>query len=77
MEQLQVNVGKVPEHFRPTLRRVGGDVKFGDLAANKVVKIRLTDSCQGCPMSGRTLKEGIQRFVHSEIPSIRAVETVI
>lgn len=77
MEQLQGTVRKVLEHIRPSLRRDGEDVAFGDLAPNKVVTIRFTGTCQGGPMSGRPLKEGIKRFVHSEIPSIRAVEAVI
>jgi len=77
VEQLQVNVRKVPEHIRPALRRDGGDVKFGDLAANKVVTIRLTGACQVCPMSGRSLKEGVARFASSEIPTIRAVEAAL
>lgn len=80
MEQLQVNVEKVPEHFRPALRRAGGDVTIGDLAANKVVKTRLTGACQVRPMSGRSLKEGMaggDRFAPSAIPFIRAVEAVL
>lgn len=80
MEQLQVNVGKVPEHFRPALRRAVGDVTIGLLAANKVVTTRLTGACQGRPMSGRSLKEGMEgvdRFASSDIPTIRAVEAVL
>jgi Fe-S cluster biogenesis protein NfuA len=41
-----------------------------------VLKVRLTGACQGCPMSGVTLKEGIEKFVKSELPTIRAVEAV-
>jgi Fe-S cluster biogenesis protein NfuA len=36
----------------------------------------MTGACQGCPMSRITLKEGIEKFVKSEIPTIRAVEAV-
>jgi Fe-S cluster biogenesis protein NfuA len=76
MEQLQENVRKVLAQVRPTLQRDGGDVEFVDLDADMVVKVRLTGACKGCPMSRITLKEGIEKFVKSEIPSIRAVEAV-
>ncbi len=76
MEQLQENVIKVLAQIRPTLQKDGGDVEFVELDQNQVVKVRLTGACQGCPMSGLTLKEGIEKFVKSEIPSIQAVEAV-
>ena len=76
MEQLQENVKQVLAQIRPTLQRDGGDVEFVGLDPDMVVKVRLTGACQGCPMSRVTLKEGIERFVRSELPEIRAVEAV-
>ena len=52
------------------------DVEFAGMEGDSVVKVRLTGACQGCPMSRVTLKEGIEKFVKSEIPTIRAVEAV-
>jgi Fe-S cluster biogenesis protein NfuA len=76
MEQLQENVIKVLAQIRPTLQRDGGDVEFIGIDEQQVVKVRLTGACQGCPMSRITLKEGIEKFVKSEIPTIRAVEAI-
>ena len=76
MEQLQDKVLKVLAQIRPTLQRDGGDVEFAGMDGDSVVKVRLTGACQGCPMSRVTLKEGIEKFVKSEIPTIRAVEAV-
>lgn len=76
MEQLQENVVKVLAQIRPTLQRDGGDVEFVGIGQEQVVQVRLTGSCQGCPMAKITLKEGIEKFVKSEIPTIRAVEAV-
>ena len=76
MQQLQENVKKVLAQIRPTLQRDGGDVEFVGLDPDMVVKVRLTGACQGCPMSRVTLKDGIERFVRSELPEIRAVEAV-
>ncbi len=76
MKQLQENVQKVLAQIRPTLQRDGGDVEFVRLDDDNVVHVRLTGACQGCPMSRVTLKEGIEKFVKSELPTIRAVEAV-
>lgn len=76
MHQLQENVKKVLAHIRPTLQRDGGDVEFVDLGPDQILRVRLTGACQGCPMSRVTLKEGIEKFVKSELPTIRAVEAV-
>jgi Fe-S cluster biogenesis protein NfuA len=76
MQQLQETVIKVLAQIRPTLQRDGGDIEFIGLDQDHVVKIRLTGACQGCPMSRITLKEGIEKFVKNEIPTIRAVEAV-
>lgn len=75
-EQLQENVIKVLAQIRPTLRRDGGDVEFVGVDQNQVIKVRMTGACQVWPMSRITLKEGIKKFVESEIPTIRAVEAV-
>ncbi|MDY0391732.1 NifU family protein [Desulfobulbus oligotrophicus] len=76
MEQLQEAARKVLEQIRPTLQRDGGDVEFVELSSDQVLKVRLTGACQGCPMSRVTLKEGIEKFVKNELPTIRAVEAV-
>jgi Fe-S cluster biogenesis protein NfuA len=76
MKQLQENVQKVLAQIRPTLQRDGGDVEFVRLDDDNVVQVRLTGACKGCPMSRVTLKEGIEKFVKSELPTIRAVEAV-
>nr|WP_321469339.1 NifU family protein [uncultured Desulfobulbus sp.] len=73
---MQENVEKVLAQIRPTLQRDGGDVEFVELGEDQILKVRLTGACQGCPMSRVTLKEGIEKFVKSELPTIRAVEAV-
>jgi Fe-S cluster biogenesis protein NfuA len=76
MEQLQDAVVKLLAQIRPTLQRDGGNVELVAIDEDQVVKVRLTGACRGCPMSGITLKEGIEKFLRSEIPTIRAVEAV-
>jgi Fe-S cluster biogenesis protein NfuA len=76
MHQLQETVTKILDQIRPTLQRDGGDVEFVEISSDQVLKVRLTGACRGCPMSRITLKEGIEKFVRSELPTIRAVEAV-
>ncbi|MCK9295807.1 MAG: NifU family protein [Desulfobulbaceae bacterium] len=71
-EKVQEALNKV----RPTLQKDGGDVVLIDVTSDGVVKVQLTGACRGCPMSQVTLKEGIEKFLKSEVPEITAVEAV-
>jgi Fe-S cluster biogenesis protein NfuA len=71
-EKVQEAIDKI----RPALQRDGGDVILVDVTEDGIVKVQLTGACQGCPMSQVTLKEGIEKFVKSEIPEIVSVESV-
>jgi Fe-S cluster biogenesis protein NfuA len=71
-EKVQEALNKV----RPTLQKDGGDVVLIDVTNEGVVKVQLTGACRGCPMSQVTLKEGIEKFLKSEVPEITAVEAV-
>jgi Fe-S cluster biogenesis protein NfuA len=64
------------EKVRPALQRDGGDVTLVDITDDGIVKVQLTGACKGCPMSQMTLKNGIERFVRSEVPEVKAVEAV-
>jgi len=71
-EKVQAALDKI----RPTLNRDGGDVALVDITADGIVKVQLTGACKGCPMSQMTLKNGIEKFVKSEVPEVTAVEAV-
>jgi len=64
------------EQVRPTLRADGGDVVLVDVSDDGVVSVRLTGACKGCPMSGATLRDGIERFLKAEVPGVKAVHAV-
>ena len=69
-ERVQSALNKV----RPTLQKDGGDVVLVDVTDDGVVKVQLTGACKGCPMSQITLKEGIEKFLKSEVPEVKSVE---
>ena len=72
-EKVKLALDKV----RPMLQQDGGDVEFVRLDNDtKVVYVRLTGACKGCPMSQQTLKAGIERYIRSEVPDVAAVEAV-
>jgi len=71
-DQVQAALEKV----RPTLQRDGGDVVLVDVTDDGIVKVQLTGACKGCPMSQMTLKDGIEKFLKSEVPEVKSVEAV-
>jgi len=62
--------------MRPTLQNDGGDVVLVDVSDDGVVTVQLTGACKGCPMSGVTIKEGIEKFLKAEVPGVTRVEAV-
>jgi Fe-S cluster biogenesis protein NfuA len=68
-------VEKVLDKIRPSLVADGGNVELVDVE-DKVVKVRLTGACGGCPMSQMTLKMGIERLLKQELPEIEEVVAV-
>ena len=62
------------DKIRPTLQKDGGDVVLVDVSDDGVVKVQLTGACKGCPMSQITLKDGIEKFLKSEVPEVKTVE---
>lgn len=62
--------------IRPALQRDGGDVEVVEVTEDGIVKVRLTGACHGCPMATMTLKQGIEKVLMQEIPSIKEVVSV-
>ena len=76
MHQLQDKIREALNDVRPALQKDGGDVEFIDVDQHNIVTVRLTGACEDCPMSQVTLKEGIEKFIKSEIPAVKAVQAV-
>jgi len=74
---LKERVQEVLDKIRPRLQQDGGDVVLVDVDDKEgVVKVKLTGACDGCPMAAMTLKNGIERWLKSEIPEIKTVQAV-
>lgn len=76
MEDLQTRVENALEIVRPYLRADGGDVELVRVTEDRIVEVKLTGACKGCPMAMMTLRAGIERALMRSIPEIRRVEAV-
>lgn len=61
--------------LRPTLQMDGGDVTLIDISPDGVVRIGLTGSCAGCPMSRVLLQIGLEASLKN-LPEVTRVITV-
>ena len=72
---MKEQVQEVLDRIRPQLQADGGDVALVDVK-DGVVSVQLPGACVGCPMSTITLKNGIERLLKQEIPSVKEVVNV-
>lgn len=73
---MRERVEAVLDKIRPAIQADGGNVELVDVNEDtKVVTVKLTGACVGCPMSQMTLKAGIERIIKHEIPEIVSVES--
>ncbi len=64
----------VLEEIRPAIQMDGGDVELVDYdVETKIVTVKLSGACHGCPMSEITLKQGIEQMMKERLPEIREV----
>ncbi|MBI4134768.1 MAG: NifU family protein [Candidatus Sungbacteria bacterium] len=74
---MEERIKAVLERVKPMLALHRGGVEFVSFdGETKTARLRLTGTCQGCPLSQLTLKHGIEDLLKSEIPDIEAVEAV-
>ena len=70
-------VEAVLDSVRPYLEEDGGGVEFVNWEPdNRVLEVKLTGACDGCPMALMTLRAGIERILISRIPEIKRIENV-
>jgi Fe-S cluster biogenesis protein NfuA len=72
---LEEKVKKLLDSVRPGIQMDGGDVEFVEIK-DDIVYVRLVGACGSCPMAQLTLKEGIERYIKSQLSEIKAVESV-
>lgn len=74
---IEQKIEEVLELVRPRLAMHKGDVEFvGFDQASGVVQVRMTGTCDGCPLAGMTLKMGIEALMQEQVPEVTAVQDV-
>ncbi len=68
-------IKKVLDEIRKFIVQDGGDIEFVDFDEKSgILKIRLQGACVGCPMSGFTLKQGIEETLMQKLDFVKGVE---
>lgn len=75
-EPLNSRLNKALDAVRPMLQGHGGDVELVNIKLPDTVEIRLVGSCHGCPASGQTLTEGIEKSIKEYCPEIVNINQV-
>ena len=64
---MRLEIEKTIDMLRPMLQADGGDVSFVDYF-NRVVYVKLTGACEGCPHANVTIKNGIEAKLIEQFP---------
>ncbi|GAC1630706.1 MAG: NifU family protein [Nevskia sp.] len=64
------------EDVRPALAGHGGGVELVAIKLPDTVELRLVGSCHGCPASGQTLSEGVEKAIRAHCPEIVHINQV-
>ena len=67
---LHERVEQALDEVRPMLASHGGNVELVSIEPPDTVEIRLLGACDGCPASGLTLSEGVEKAIHARCPEI-------
>lgn len=63
------------EEIRPYIAQHLGDIEFVKFE-NNICYVRMLGTCQGCPLSQITLKQGVEEIMKASVPEVQGVEAV-
>jgi Fe-S cluster biogenesis protein NfuA len=72
---LEDQVRSALELIRPAIQLDGGDVRLLKIEAGTVT-VQLFGTCESCPISPVTLKQGVERILTERVPGINEVVAV-
>lgn len=78
-EPLERRLERALDEIRPFMHAHGGDVELVRFVPSDAVEVRLTGACHachGCPASSETLREGVERSIHTHCPEIVHIRQV-
>jgi Fe-S cluster biogenesis protein NfuA len=75
MGALEERVRAALELIRPAIQMDGGDIQL-ERVTDGTVTVQLFGTCDGCPMSPVTLRQGVERILREHVPEITNVVAV-
>ncbi|MEA2453642.1 MAG: hypothetical protein QOG04_2352 [Actinomycetota bacterium] len=72
---IEDRVKEALELIRPAIQMDGGDIRLEGVSGHTVT-VRLFGTCETCPISPITLKQGVERILKERVPSITEVVAV-
>lgn len=72
---IELRIKAIIDKVRPFLISDGGNLEFVKYEDN-IVYVKLTGTCQDCPMLDVTLKDGIEELIINEIPEVKEVKNI-
>lgn len=71
-EFVEEQVRAALEVIRPAIQMDGGDIQLESVEGGRVV-VQLYGTCEACPMSPVTLRQGVERILRERVPGITEV----
>ena len=76
IEELETRVDQVLDEMRPYVHSHGGEVNVLEVTDEKIARLQMLGSCNGCPMSMLTMRLGIERLLAEKVPELKGAEAV-
>ena len=72
---LEDQVREALELIRPAIQMDGGDIRLENVQGNTVT-VQLLGTCESCPLTPVTLKQGVERILRERVPGITEVVAI-
>ncbi len=72
---VEEQVRQAIELLRPAIQMDGGDIELIGVEGTTVT-VRLSGTCETCPISPVTLKQGVERILGERVPEITEVRAI-
>ncbi|MGH2746717.1 MAG: NifU family protein [Actinomycetota bacterium] len=72
---LEDQVREALELIRPAIQLDGGDIRLESVEGG-VVTVQFFGTCETCPISPVTLKQGVERILHERVPGVSEVVAI-
>jgi|AntDryMetagUQ889_1029465.scaffolds.fasta_scaffold28529_2 Fe-S cluster biogenesis protein NfuA len=72
VQTVEEQVREALEVIRPAIQMDGGDIRL-ESVIDGTVTVQLIGTCETCPISPVTLKQGVERILRERVPGITSV----